>query len=349
MTCDQSIELLPWYLNGTLESGERAEVRQHLETCEQCRAALAETGQAWSVFAQHIPIQDMVALAWGERPSGIDPALAEEHLASCLECAAELELARTSRREEEDEGKVVPFPAPTPPRTDRTYRGWRAAALAASLSAVVAGAGWLHSARLEERMAAPPPAGRPEATVAPSPAPAERPNSVQAELTKAQEETAQLQEKNTELERQVKQAQEERSAIPRDLLVSVAGEVVHPSEVLRSKDNDENSDSAVLVIPTNAALAVPLEAPTGAGAHTGREAVIVSSAGKAVTKPVVFNADTGRYTLLLSKDDGLKTGSYTIKIYGTAKDKREPELEGTYKIRISSSRSAAADHRPPPP
>ena len=55
MTCDQAIELLPWHLNGTLEAGETAEVRQHLETCERCRAALAETRQAWSVFAQHIP------------------------------------------------------------------------------------------------------------------------------------------------------------------------------------------------------------------------------------------------------------------------------------------------------
>src|ERR1700704_4114704 len=107
MTCDQTIELLPWYLNGSLESGELADVRQHLETCESCRAALAETGQAWSLFAQHIPAPDMVALAWGERPSGIDPAAAEEHLASCAECAAELELARMSRRLEEEDNVAV--------------------------------------------------------------------------------------------------------------------------------------------------------------------------------------------------------------------------------------------------
>src|SRR4051812_22598037 len=105
MTCDQAIELLPWYLNGTLESGELAEVRQHLETCERCRAALAETGQAWSVFTQHVPAQDLVALAWGEDPS----LAAEEHLAACAECAAELEMARMSRRLEEEDNVAV-FP-----------------------------------------------------------------------------------------------------------------------------------------------------------------------------------------------------------------------------------------------
>jgi Putative zinc-finger len=148
MTCDQAIEILPWYLNGTLEAGERAEVRRHLETCERCRAALAETGQAWSVFAQHIPAPDLVALAWGERPSGIDPALAEEHLASCAECAAELELARMSRRLEE-EGNVALFPvapaAKPRPAAGAVPRTWRAAAMAAGLAAVVAAGGWLHA------------------------------------------------------------------------------------------------------------------------------------------------------------------------------------------------------------
>ncbi len=155
MTCDQSIELLPWYLNGTLEAGERAEVRRHLETCERCRAALAETGQAWSVFAQHVPTPDLVALAWGESPSGIDPTAAEEHLASCAECTAELELARMSRRLEE-ENNVALFPVAKPrPATGVAPRTWRATALAASLAAVVAAGGWLHTAQEGRQPASP--------------------------------------------------------------------------------------------------------------------------------------------------------------------------------------------------
>jgi len=155
MTCDQAQELLPWYLNGSLESGELAEVRQHLETCESCRTALAETGQAWAVFSQerpapqdtrHISAQALVALAWGEAPAGIDAA-AEAHLDFCAECAAQLEMARMSRRLEEEEN-VVPFPAAKPrPAAAAAPRSWRAAALAAGLSAVVAAGGWLHAVR----------------------------------------------------------------------------------------------------------------------------------------------------------------------------------------------------------
>jgi hypothetical protein len=156
MTCDQAIELLPWYLNGSLESGELAEVGQHLETCESCRAALAETGQAWAVFApqspaqhdtRHLSAQALVALAWGEPPAGIDPAAAEAHLVSCAECAAQLEMARMSRRLEEEEN-VVPFPAAKQrPAAGAAPRSWRAAALAAGLAAVVAAGGWLHAVR----------------------------------------------------------------------------------------------------------------------------------------------------------------------------------------------------------
>ncbi len=154
MTCDQAIERLPWYLNGTLEPVELAEVRQHLETCESCRTALAETGQTWAVFAhqdssRHLSAQDLVTLAWGETAAGMDSATAEAHLDSCAECAAQLEMARMSRRLEEEEN-VVPFPAPVAkprPLAGAAPRSWRAAALAAGLAAVVAAGGWLHAVR----------------------------------------------------------------------------------------------------------------------------------------------------------------------------------------------------------
>src|SRR3954454_11692273 len=109
MNCDQAIEFLPWLLNGTLEATESGEVRRHLATCERCRAALNDTRDAWTIFSQHLSSEALVALAHGEAPAGIDPALAERHLASCPECAAELELARTSRRLEEYE-KIAVFP-----------------------------------------------------------------------------------------------------------------------------------------------------------------------------------------------------------------------------------------------
>ena len=173
MTCDHAIELLPWYLNRTLEAGEREEVREHLAACERCRQALAETRQAWSVLAQHVSPQDLVALAWGRSPSDLDSAAAEEHLASCADCAAELELARLSRRlEEEDNVAVFPAsgrrsPAAAPSRT------WRAAAVAASLTTLVAASGWIHSVHRVDDLARP----APVAAASPAPIPVSPPPS----------------------------------------------------------------------------------------------------------------------------------------------------------------------------
>jgi anti-sigma factor RsiW len=155
MNCDQAIEILPWFLNDTLEAGERQEVQRHLETCSRCQEALAETQGAWRIFGQHLPTETLVALAYGETPADLDPALVERHLASCPQCAAELEMVNTSRRLEED-GKIAVFPGKPrrQPRETENYRGWRATALAASLAGLVAVSGWVHSARQAERFEA---------------------------------------------------------------------------------------------------------------------------------------------------------------------------------------------------
>jgi hypothetical protein len=164
MTCDHAIERLPWLLNGTLEAAERDEVWHHLESCESCRTALSETREAWSVFAQHLPSQDLVALAWGNAPS----EAVEEHLASCAPCAAELELVRMSRRLEEEDN-IALFPA-AKPRPAAVPRRWQAAAIAAGLVAAVSAFGWLQAdrqadelstrlARVEAPAGPPPPAG----------------------------------------------------------------------------------------------------------------------------------------------------------------------------------------------
>ena len=143
MICDQAIERLPWLLNGSLEPAEREEVQGHLTTCAACREALAETREAWKIFGQHLPSETLVAMAYGEAPEGIDSALAERHLASCPECAAELELARVSRSLE----NVVPFPVRPDRDTGRESRVWRNTALAASLAGLVAFTGWFQAAQ----------------------------------------------------------------------------------------------------------------------------------------------------------------------------------------------------------
>jgi len=149
MTCDQAIERLPWLLNGTLEPAEQEEVQGHLTTCAACREALAETREAWKIFGQHLPSETLVAMAYEERPEGIDSALAERHLSNCAECTAELELARMSRHLEEDQ-RIAPFPV-RPDRETRDsgkdYRTWRGAALAPGLAGLVAFGGWFQAAQ----------------------------------------------------------------------------------------------------------------------------------------------------------------------------------------------------------
>jgi hypothetical protein len=92
------------------------------------------------MFAQHLPSQDLVALAWGETPS----EAVEEHLASCARCAAELELVRMSRRLEEEEN-IALFPAPKPRPVVLPWS--RRFAAAAGLAAVVAASGWIYEAQ----------------------------------------------------------------------------------------------------------------------------------------------------------------------------------------------------------
>jgi len=142
MNCENAIELLPWLLNGSLEPEEAAEARRHLEGCEACRQSWRETRQAWKVFSEHLPAEALVQLAYDEPLSGLDAGVAERQLGSCPQCAAELEMARMSRRLEEDD-RIATFPAPA--RRPREVRTWRLTAMAAGLAAVVAAGGWFQS------------------------------------------------------------------------------------------------------------------------------------------------------------------------------------------------------------
>ncbi len=147
MICDEVVQRLPWFLNGSLPSAERAEVRTHLATCDACRAALAETRLGYRIFSAHVPAEALVEYAWDRTPEGIDSGLVERHLAECPECTAELELIRTSRRlaEEPEVALLMPRARPAAAAPPRFLRAWQASALAAALGGVVALTGWMHS------------------------------------------------------------------------------------------------------------------------------------------------------------------------------------------------------------
>jgi hypothetical protein len=311
MTCDHAIELLPWLLNGSLEAAERGEAWHHLETCESCRRALTETREAWSTFAQHLPSQDLVALAWGEAPS----EAAEEHLASCARCAAELELARMSRRLEEADN-IVPFPAARPRPAAGAVPWSRRLAVAAGLAAVVAASGWWHEARQANdfaaklaRAAAPPPAAA--GTPARQPA-GETPSTRErlAELEKKMEGLLGLQQE-TEKQMEAAQAQvarlekeHERLAAPQasPMVDLGSGDVVRGETAGKTEVQGDRFNT--LLVPARAGAA---------SAEHGVE--IENAAGKVVWRQDQAPVTQGYYAIVLPPGS-LPRGRYTLRLSG---------------------------------
>jgi anti-sigma factor RsiW len=334
--------MLPWLLNGTLNEEERQSVLQHLTTCESCRRDLAETRLAFEMFDQHPPAEAIVALAWGETPPGIDPAFLEEHLAGCPRCAAELEMARTSRGLEEDERivplrpRTAPAPAAAPAQapTGRTgWRGWKAAALAAGFAGVVAAAGWLQTAgrvqTLEERLAERP------AAVAPVPVPpvAGGAGEEAAEAQRIAELERQLQQANEAMTAQqgqidrLEQLAQARPATPAPKINTVVAQIQPTTDVVRGGETGPQR------IPASSQATLLLGA-SHVETHREHAIEILDASGKVVwsTAGLALNADYGAYILTMEPGT-LPKGSYTVRAYGLADGgKREP-VE-TYAIRV---------------
>jgi len=137
--CTHVTEVLPWFLNGSLDAGERRDVEEHLESCERCRRELADTRFAGAVFRQHLAAEALVDYGFGRSSPDVDAAVVEEHLATCAKCSAELELVRESAwRSRRAEARILPFASPRRAAAPRST--W--AALAAGIVGVVA-AGWM--------------------------------------------------------------------------------------------------------------------------------------------------------------------------------------------------------------
>lgn len=88
--------LLPWYVNGTLSSGERAGFEAHLGGCAACqrarqtllvlRSEIEQQGE--SLFEDHPSSLDLVAFARNELPEE-ESGRVQRHLVLCGPCALE--------------------------------------------------------------------------------------------------------------------------------------------------------------------------------------------------------------------------------------------------------------------
>jgi anti-sigma factor RsiW len=295
MTCQQAIELLPWFLNGTLKGQESEAVRGHLETCEACRAALAETREAGQIFAQHLPTEALVALAYGERPDGMDPALAERHLDTCPQCAAELELTRMSRRLEEED-RIVPFPVPRPePRRENPV--WRRSAMAASLVGLISLGGWFHAAQ-RSRLA----------------------DDLEARNQAVQVRQAELQAGMQEIQGQFAELAKPQINTPVTDLRPLRSE-----EVVRGGPSPEISLPARQIVTAILQASPEIRSP-------GRDVAILDETGKPVwQQPGLNRNDSLEFTITLHPGF-LKPGRYTIQLYETVNGQRVPRE--SYKIRV---------------
>jgi anti-sigma factor RsiW len=327
--CDLVAELLPWYLNGTLDEREQGEVRVHLEGCTKCRQALDETRLAWRIYDQHIPSEALVALGWGETPEGLDPDVLERHLETCPQCAAELEMVRTSRKLEEDE-RIALFPTSARPvKTERSAPGWRTAAMAAGLAGVVAASGWVWTAGrandLEEQLAL---AGRPPETApAPAPAPdAGRLSEMTAEVERLQRREAELRQQQEEMQEQLARIAEARPAAPSPQINAWIGDLRPTQDVVRG------GSATAEELPAGRTASLIL-GTSHKETHRGHRVEIVDSAGKVVWSAdgLVPDGDTNDYGITLPAGT-LKPGAYTIRI-SAQEDGKRVELE-SYSVRV---------------
>lgn len=141
-TCNDLIQLLPWYVNGSLEVEERRRAAEHLHRCDQCTRELEETRAAIALFTQHLPIDVLLDLAAGQSPAGFSEGVAQLHLDTCSRCTEELELAQSSHEEmtaiEEPAADVVQPSLPL----RRAAPVWPMLTMAASLIAAIGLGGW---------------------------------------------------------------------------------------------------------------------------------------------------------------------------------------------------------------
>jgi len=152
MNTKEAIERLPWLVNGSLEPVEAAEVRQQLAESEECRKEFVELAQAAELFGSRIPAEVLLDYVSGRDVAPFESDVIERFLDASPGSREEWRMASESwngletaaapmQAQPESSGDVLPFRRRAE-AGERSARTWRAAAIAASLVAVLGVAGW---------------------------------------------------------------------------------------------------------------------------------------------------------------------------------------------------------------
>ncbi len=151
-------EHLPWYLNGTLNEAETAEVQRLLGDSEDNRRELEEALEAARVYGHRLPVDVIVDYAFDGAHAEVPTDLLERYMAVSPVAGEELELVRESQRAlEADRPAEMPreakrFGRPAEPAAPPPVASWRRLAMAASLvgAATLGLAAWQWT-QLQER------------------------------------------------------------------------------------------------------------------------------------------------------------------------------------------------------
>jgi hypothetical protein len=146
MDCERVNEILPWFLNGSLDASERHAAVEHLAQCNNCRKELQQAAFAGAVHQQHISEQILVDYAYDQLSQPSDVEIVDQHLAFCNDCSEQLGLVNESRQLMDADENVVSFHQQAPLQETRSLRGWQYAAMAAGIVGIIAlGALWRSS------------------------------------------------------------------------------------------------------------------------------------------------------------------------------------------------------------
>lgn len=248
MDCRQIIELLPWFLNGSLSPEEKRRVHVHLKDCDDCRAELGETLFVAKLCSAHPETAALVDLVFAS--SGADHQALEQHLAICPDCAEQVALLRCSASLQ----GAVKTPVPVVAR--RVARVWRPIAIAASLLSVIALGGWYHAwqksvAVKQDRMAEKQTAAAAPAQGEKAAAPAQVPEDAAADRrdTTIDDEIAQLRRDSSDLTRRLHEVMARLAALEG---LRFSGEVFDLISGSLSERGDDDAIANVIQVASDA-------------------------------------------------------------------------------------------------
>lgn len=149
--CREVSQLLPFYLNGSLDEVAAHQVRSHLATCNACLQEERDTRTVWDLYEGHLPVELILDVALDQPMSPQRRQLVEDHLATCERCAAEVTLARQAPAEGTSKDSTLPGSAfgqsellarRKPPAVPLKPGHWQGLAWAACLATLIATGGW---------------------------------------------------------------------------------------------------------------------------------------------------------------------------------------------------------------